>query len=88
MLITKLKIFIVPLILLTFVACSFNKKEFVNNADGLSFERTGEDTARIWFAPFIDQAGNQHEASYINIVTRSSSWTEVKETAFKEGAND
>ncbi|MDA0967626.1 MAG: hypothetical protein O2970_11820 [Proteobacteria bacterium] len=36
--------------------------------------RTDEKISRIWFAPFIDKYSNRHEASFIQIIDKSSTW--------------
>ncbi len=67
--------------ILSIVGCRSNKISNVKVDSSESFTRTKDKTSRIWFAPFVDEAGNQHEASYVNIVVNSSKWTrdEVRE---------
>jgi hypothetical protein len=38
------------------------------------YKRTKEKTERIWFAPFLDEEGNQHEESYVRIVIKKPKW--------------
>lgn len=45
-----------------------------------NFTRTQDETSRIWFAPFVDEAGNQHEASYVNVVISSAKWAHQDQT--------
>ena len=68
------KFLLILLLSTTLISCA--KKYPTSNQDHISFERTKEKTSRIWFAPFIDKDGNQHEGSYINIITKSSKWKE------------
>lgn len=43
-------------------------------SDQSQVRRSLEITHRLWFAPFIDQDGNHHEASYLNIVVKTPKW--------------
>ena len=38
------------------------------------YGRTKESEDRIWFAPFIDIDGNQHEESYVRVITKTPKW--------------
>lgn len=39
-----------------------------------SFQKTPERNFRIWIAPFQDENGDFHEASYVHTVIRSGLW--------------
>ena len=60
-------------------SCSANKKQPTSDEilKQLYGSRSNEETARIWFAAFIDENGNQHEPSFVNTVIKTANW-EVK----------
>jgi type IV conjugative transfer system lipoprotein TraV len=41
--------------------------------------RTPEKIGRIWIAPYMDNKGNYHEASFVRIVDAESKWEKVAE---------
>ena len=74
-------IFLTSLIFLT--SCSHSGKK-VTNATEVSptYKRTPEVSQRVWFAPFVDEDGNQHEVSFVNVVIKESKWQAEDETAY------
>ena len=38
------------------------------------YTRTKEAADRVWFAPFLDRAGNQHEESYVRVIVAEPKW--------------
>ena len=38
------------------------------------YARTKELADRVWFAPFLDEDGNQHEESYVRVIVDKPQW--------------
>ena len=49
-------------------------ESFPAQPNNFLYKRTKETTQRIWFAPFIDEDGNQHEESYVRVITAQPRW--------------
>ena len=46
--------------------------------------RIPEKVGRIWLAPYIDNNGNIHEASYVKVIDQSSKWKITKRSNGKK----
>ncbi len=51
------------------------KDSLTTAAETKQASRSQEQTARIWFAPFIDSKGNLHHASEVSIVLTKPEWS-------------
>ena len=49
-------------------------ESFPAQPNNFLYKRTKESTERVWFAPFIDADGNQHEESYVRVITAQPKW--------------
>ena len=75
-------ILIVIALLLVLSSCESKMKKPIISDDiaSPSYKRTQEVSQRVWFAPYIDEDGNQHEASFVNVVIKKSKWQVDNET--------
>lgn len=56
-----------------------NESSNTSSSKNFIYTRTKEEAERIWFAPFIDSDGNQHEESYVRVIINKPNWAVTNE---------